>query len=179
MKKTLLIAAIFAAAACVRPATNTVTSPDGSLKVTVDAPDGVLCYNVVKDNDTIISNSRLGFELMGGNILGIHTDVLSIDRSSADEEWETVWGEQRVIRDNHNGAVFHTAWLDVEVRVFDDGFGFRYIFPDSLGDIAIRYGHYRFQADIMWITIIVLIILVQIMQEIGIRLAARLDNRIN
>jgi len=49
----------------------------------------------------------------------------------------------------------------------------------GLGDIAIRYGHYRFQADIMWITIIVLVVLVQIMQEIGIRLAARLDNRIN
>lgn len=49
----------------------------------------------------------------------------------------------------------------------------------GLGDIAIRYGHYRFQADIMWITIIVLVVLVQIMQEIGIRLAAKLDNRIN
>ena len=49
----------------------------------------------------------------------------------------------------------------------------------GLGDIAIRYGHYRFQADIMWITIILLVVLVQIMQEIGIRLAAKLDNRIN
>ena len=49
----------------------------------------------------------------------------------------------------------------------------------GLGDIAIRYGHYRFQADIMWITIIVLVVLVQILQEIGIKLAAKLDNRIN
>ena len=73
MKKTLIIAAIFAAAACCgpKPAGNTVVSPDGSLKVTVDAPDGVLMYNVVKDNDTIIANSRLGFELMGGNVLGV------------------------------------------------------------------------------------------------------------
>lgn len=49
----------------------------------------------------------------------------------------------------------------------------------GLGDIAIRYGHYRFQPTVMWITIIVLVILVQIMQEIGIKLAAKLDNRIN
>ena len=49
----------------------------------------------------------------------------------------------------------------------------------GLGDIAIRYGHYRFQPTIMWITIIVLVILVQIMQEIGIKLAAKMDNRIN
>ena len=49
----------------------------------------------------------------------------------------------------------------------------------GLGDIAIRYGYYRYQATIMWITIIVLVILVQILQEIGIRLAARMDNRLN
>ena len=49
----------------------------------------------------------------------------------------------------------------------------------GLGDIAIRYGYYRYQAAIMWITIIVLVILVQILQEIGIKLAAKLDNRLN
>ena len=49
----------------------------------------------------------------------------------------------------------------------------------GLGDIAIRYGYYRYQATIMWITIIVLVILVQIMQEIGIKLAAKMDNRLN
>lgn len=49
----------------------------------------------------------------------------------------------------------------------------------GLGDIAIRYGYYRYQAAIMWITIIVLVILVQVMQEIGVRLAAKLDNRLN
>lgn len=49
----------------------------------------------------------------------------------------------------------------------------------GLGDIAIRYGYYRYQASIMWITIIVLVILVQILQEIGVKLAAKLDNRLN
>lgn len=48
----------------------------------------------------------------------------------------------------------------------------------GLGDIAIRYGLYRFQPTIMWITVIILVILVQIMQEIGIKIAAKLDNRI-
>ena len=49
----------------------------------------------------------------------------------------------------------------------------------GLGDIAIRYGHYRFQPTIMWITILVLIVIVQIMQEIGIKVAAKMDNRLN
>ena len=49
----------------------------------------------------------------------------------------------------------------------------------GLGDLAIRYGLYRFQPSIMWITIIVLVILVQILQEAGIRIAAKMDNRIS
>ena len=49
----------------------------------------------------------------------------------------------------------------------------------GLGDIAIRYGLYRFQPAIMWITIVVLVVLVQILQEVGIRVASRMDNRIS
>ena len=49
----------------------------------------------------------------------------------------------------------------------------------GLGDVAIRYGLYRFQPTIMWITIVILVILVQILQELGVRLVTKTDNRIN
>lgn len=47
----------------------------------------------------------------------------------------------------------------------------------GLGDIAIRYGYHRYQTDIMIITIVVLVILVQILQAIGMKLAKVLDKR--
>ena len=47
----------------------------------------------------------------------------------------------------------------------------------GLGDIAIRYGYYRYQVDIMFITVIMLVILVQILQEIGMRIAKKTDKR--
>lgn len=47
----------------------------------------------------------------------------------------------------------------------------------GLGDIAIRYGYYRYQSDIMIVTVILLIILVQLFQTIGTRIAARMDKR--
>lgn len=47
----------------------------------------------------------------------------------------------------------------------------------GLGDIAIRYGYHRYQTDIMFITVILLVIIVQILQEIGIRLAKIGDKR--
>ena len=49
----------------------------------------------------------------------------------------------------------------------------------GLGDIAIRYGYYRYQEDIMIVTVILLIVLVQFFQITGSRLAARLDHRKN
>lgn len=47
----------------------------------------------------------------------------------------------------------------------------------GLGDIAIRYGYHRYQADIMIVTVVLLIILVQIFQMVGTTLANRLDKR--
>ena len=47
----------------------------------------------------------------------------------------------------------------------------------GLGDIAIRYGYLRYQADIMIVTVVLLIILVQIFQMVGTTLANRLDKR--
>lgn len=49
----------------------------------------------------------------------------------------------------------------------------------GLGDIAIRYGMYKFEPTIMWITVIILVVLVQLLQEIGIKVATKLDNRIS
>ena len=48
----------------------------------------------------------------------------------------------------------------------------------GLGDIAIRYGYNRYQLDIMIVTVILLVALVQIMQAICMRLSRKLDKRI-
>ncbi|MCI6594861.1 MAG: methionine ABC transporter permease [Lachnospiraceae bacterium] len=47
----------------------------------------------------------------------------------------------------------------------------------GLGDIAIRYGYYRYQANILLVTVILLIALVQIFQFIGTVISVRLDKR--
>ena len=47
----------------------------------------------------------------------------------------------------------------------------------GLGDIAVRYGYYRWQTDIMIITVILIIILFQLFQNIGMKIAAKMDKR--
>ncbi len=48
----------------------------------------------------------------------------------------------------------------------------------GLGDIAIQYGYRRYQADIMIVTVVLLVLLVQVLQWIGTRLSKKLDRRI-
>lgn len=49
----------------------------------------------------------------------------------------------------------------------------------GLGDIAIRYGYYRYQTDIMIVTVVIIVVLVQLFQYIGNMLAIKLDHRKN
>lgn len=48
----------------------------------------------------------------------------------------------------------------------------------GLGAIAINYGYYRYQEDVMLVTVLLLVIIVQIFQEIGMRAAKYSDKRI-
>ena len=49
----------------------------------------------------------------------------------------------------------------------------------GLGTIAIKYGYYRYQTDVMLVTVALLILIVQIFQEVGMRIARKADKRIN
>ncbi|HHV11988.1 MAG TPA: ABC transporter permease [Clostridiales bacterium] len=48
----------------------------------------------------------------------------------------------------------------------------------GLGDIAIRYGYYRYQTGIMFVTVIILVLIVQLIQEVGERWMRRADKRL-
>ena len=49
----------------------------------------------------------------------------------------------------------------------------------GLGDVAIRYGYYRYQKPLMYVCIILLVIITQILQEFGLRYATRTDKRLH
>lgn len=49
----------------------------------------------------------------------------------------------------------------------------------GLGDVAIRYGYYRYQKPLMYICVILLVILTQIIQEAGLRISTKTDKRLH
>ena len=123
-----------------------VSSPSGNITVTLGTgADGALYYTVRQGDTQVVDSSRVALHCQGFT-LGKTPQVKGVSRTSADETWETVWGEEREIRNNYNEMRVEleepgdTARRYAMVfRVFDDGIGFRYEVPEqaSLDSITI------------------------------------------
>ena len=122
-----------------------VSSPDGTLSVALalDA-EGRLTYHVQRFGRDLVTPSRLGVVLTDGRRLDSGLTLLGSEPNTHDETWETVWGERQFVRDHHHERRLSLAnadgvRMDVIVRVFDDGLGFRYAWPaqEGLTDFAI------------------------------------------
>lgn len=115
----------------------TVTSPDGTIVVELDADgEGIPFYTVTRDGKPLIAKSHLGFNFTDADPMRRNFAVIAESRNSADSTWEQPWGESRMVADKHNELALTFAEKDdtprritVRLRVFDDGIGFRYEFP--------------------------------------------------
>lgn len=122
--------------------THKVSSPDGKINFIVSDDDGKPEYQVVFNGETVIQPSELGLEFK--NVKGFVRDLKIIDHqtASADSTWEQPWGERHFVRDHHNELLVTFAHADaknakapshmnIRVRVFNDGLGFRYEVPQQ------------------------------------------------
>jgi alpha-glucosidase len=141
----MLIAGI--AAADTSTPVGKVASPGGVLEVTATLNgEGRPGYTVSRKGKPVIEESRLGFLLTDGLRLERNFKAGDTSTRSIDETWEQPWGERRFVRNRCNElrvTFTERAGLarsfDVVFRVYDDGVGFRYEFPDqpSLKDVGI------------------------------------------
>jgi len=124
----------------------TVASPDGRTVVSAQIRDGGLFYGVERDGRTILLPSRLGFEFRAAPALRDGLGVTGSARDTHDDTWVQPWGEVAQVRDRYEELRVNVAEsaaphrrFDVVFRVFDDGIGFRYEFPEQagLGSFAI------------------------------------------
>jgi len=122
-------------------------SPDTRNQVTVEIREGKLYYSVQRDGRPLLMPSLLGFEFRGAPTLRDSVRIVDTTRQTVDETWTQPWGEVAHVRDHHNElkvSLVETAApnrrFTVVFRVFDDGVGFRYEFPDqpNLKDFEIQ-----------------------------------------
>ena len=116
---------------------DSVTSPDGTVIVDFTVRNGVPVYKVSYKNKPVVKESRLGLELRNAANLMDGFEQLKSSRSSFDETWKPVWGEVKEIRNRYNEYVAELKqtsthrYMNIRFRVYDDGVGFRYEFPQQ------------------------------------------------
>lgn len=135
-------------------------SPDGNLELRFALNDkGAPTYSLTYGGKDVILPSEMGFEIRGKRLKdtfeqqcdkvyaepeSLHDGfkVTDVKRDSLDETWEPVWGEESHIRNHYNelavtleqGPVNKNgpkAVMVIRFRLYDDGLGFRYEFPEQ------------------------------------------------
>lgn len=159
MKTTLLFSALLLPLSV---AAQTVSSPNGAINVSFSLTDGGRpTYEMTYKGRPVVKPSHLGLELakdkhatkgfaetsLMDGFTESHSEV-----SSFDETWKPVWGETATIRNHYNELLVslsqdHTGrQMNIRFRVYDDGMGLRYEFPqqDSLVYFIVKEEHTQF-----------------------------------
>jgi alpha-glucosidase len=118
-----------------------VRSPDGRLAVTVNVDqDGIPQYSASYAGQDVMPAGKLGLRFQSQPAMDAGFRVAGTATASHDATWEQPWGERRFVRDHHNelrvdfeSATNAARRFSLRVRVFDDGFGFRYEVPAQPG----------------------------------------------
>lgn len=115
-----------------------VASPQGTLEVVFDLQGGIPTYSVEYQGKKLIDASKLGVSLADGVELDKGLEIVSTDTASHHATWTQPWGEQKEILNSYNELRINLRQQDsparemkIVFRVFDDGVGFRYEWPEQ------------------------------------------------
>ena len=174
MKKYILVFCLLSFSAAVFSpiaAIETVESPSLNMKAYFDIRDGRPVYWLLHKGDTVIRPSYLGIALRGEHSRGNFNDykeeqtiesstnglmngfvLTGSERFIHDDWWTPVWGEERRIHDSYHEMLItlkqpeKDRYIQIQFRLYDDGLGFRYIFPQqrNLNYFVIEEEHTEF-----------------------------------
>ncbi len=176
MKKKNFSIIAFLCISFIANAQQKLNSPDGNLEMTFQmVKEGTPTYELTYKGKEVIKPSKLGLELkkedetpeptLNGLIKKTSTKLDSksnlyngfkmkdVQTSTFDETWQPVWGEEKEIRNHYNElavisepANANDRFIVIRFRLFNDGLGFRYEFPQqkSLNYFVIKEEHSQF-----------------------------------
>lgn len=135
----LIMLLVSPVAASYAQSTHSISSPNKAVSLTIDNPSsGNLTYRIGYKSKKVIEPSGLGFVFSKPQVTLTRFTITTVDSSAVDETWKPVWGEVSQIRNHYKElALLLTdkgssgVSIRVRFRVFDDGVGFRYEFPQQ------------------------------------------------
>lgn len=133
-----LLSAFLLMACCVINAQQ-ITSPDQNLELKFGlSSKGEPTYELTYKKKAIIKTSKLGFELKNGTSFLDGFQIDKTEKNTFDETWSPVLGEQKNIRNHYNELLVTLSqeaangrFIKIRFRLFNDGLGFRYEFPEQ------------------------------------------------
>jgi len=133
-----LLSAFLLVACCVANAQQ-LASPDQNLELKFGlSPKGEPTYELSYKKKAVIKTSKLGLELKGAPSFLDGFQIDKSEKSSFDETWSPVLGEQKNIRNHYNELLVTLSqkavngrYIRIRFRLFNDGLGFRYEFPEQ------------------------------------------------
>jgi len=116
-----------------------ISSPNKNLSLKFELNNaGTPTYQLKYKKKDVIKTSKLGLETKDVPSFLSGFNVAKTEQSSADESWNPVWGEQKTIRNHYNELLVTLTqkaekdrYIRIRFRLFDDGLGFRYEFPEQ------------------------------------------------
>ncbi len=135
MKTQILISALLLWLTSCQNKTNfSIMSPDQKNKVEIELKNGHLYYSVFRESEQLILPSKLGLIFKDLDLSKFKSIKLLSDESHH-STWETVWGENKTITDNHNLVVIeantNVCKTKIHFKAFNDGIAFRYVLPEQ------------------------------------------------
>ena len=116
----------------------TLTSPSGNVALDFRLiNNGVPCYSMNYNGEEVIKPSMLGIAMKDHTELWDCFEIEKTETSTFDETWTPVWGEETSIRNHYNELYVllrqttSNRRMALRFRVFDDGVGFRYEWPEQ------------------------------------------------
>lgn len=113
-----------------------VKSPHQNLRLEFSInQEGQPVYAVWKSKEPIIQPSKLGFKAAEADF-SESLRILGSEVNTFQEKWNPVWGQSSEIENTYSSLTVHLSTIkgdliSIEFRVFDDGLGFRYVFPEQ------------------------------------------------
>jgi len=142
------------------------SSPNGALSLLFELEEGVPHYSLKRNEQLIIAPSAMGFSFKNMPDMKSDFQITEIKKTAHSEVWEQPLGQFRYIEDNHNELLVKLAEksglqreLHIIFRVFNDGLGFRYFFPEQAGidSLVISEEHTQFsfpqEHHVWWIPV--------------------------
>lgn len=129
-----------------------IQSPSRSIQLQIQNGEQIT-YQLFYKKKIVMQPSTLGIEFGKPHILLNSFTVIKVDTSSVDQQWSPVWGEVSSIRNKYREIALTlqdkkgtSTIVRIIFRVFNDGIGFRYEFPQqpSLQHFIVREEHSQF-----------------------------------